>query len=352
MVQYIHPGESASEQAAFLSKCSGYSDRIKMKLRRQPMFEELSQDEIERTSEILGEIEPFRQRYFSNLIEVTSTKVIREVNHDQLHAASVSRRDLKQRSNMRFEQLLDVKMQLLLRASNQQRSWFRFLSSTPLHCALQVGEYVFEWNESSLVIPVDVSSAHDEPVLFSPIQERSEWFSSVQSDKRKIKDSISKNDYEMQIDLHFKWTEAKEQIILAFVDKVIQFNRYKTYHSRNCNSQSFVNEAMVALGIKTPPKLSSTIKEHVNELGRGMARRELKGISSHDSLDAAVNSHSPSLSKLEVEYLMAHYLLFHMDDFERRRQPDKKWECPFVTCKLSVLEEKLSTFCRSHVSVK
>ena len=214
---------------------------------------------------------------------------------------------------------------------------------------------MFEWSESFLIIPIDVSPAHDEPVLISPIQERSEWFAKVQSKKRRIQESISKDDYEMQIDLHFKWTEVKEQIILAFVDKVIQFNRYKNYHSQNCNSQSFVNEAMVALGIKTPPKLSSTIKEHVNELGklgRGMARRELKGISSHDSLDAAVNSHSPSLSKLEVEYLMAHYLLFHMDDFERRRQPDKKWECPFVTCKLSVLEEKLSTFCRSHVSVK
>jgi len=350
VVQYIHPGESATEHAAFLARCSGYSDRIKKKLCRLPMFTELNQDEIEQTSDVLGEVEPFRQRYFSNLIEVTSMKIIGEVEREQSRAGGASRKDFGKHSHMRFEQLLDVKMQLLLRASSQQRSWLRFLSSTPLHCALQVGDFVFEWNESSLIIPVDVSSAHDEPVLFSPIQERSEWFAKVQSDKRKIHESIVKNDYEMQIGLHFKWTEEKERVILSFIKKVIHYNRHNTYHGRTCNSQRFVNEAMGALGIKTPPKLSSTIKEHVNELSKKIARQDLKGISSHDDLDVTVNSNLSSLSKLDVEYLMAHYLLFHMDDYERRKQSDKKWECPFVNCKLSDLEGKLSKLSKSHMS--
>ena len=308
------------------------------------MFTDVTDAEIESVSETLGEKELFRQRYFSNLIETTSMRSIREVDHDQSCASRLSKCELRRRSNLRFERLLDVKMQLLLRASSQ-RTWWKMLGigSTPLYCALQVGDFVFEWNESNLVIPVDVSCTHDEPMLFSPVQDNSDWFAKIQSDKGTIRKSVEENDYEMQIRLHFKWTEEKEHVISAFIDKVIEFNRHRAYHPHTCNSQRFVSEAMRALGIRQPPKLSYTIKEHINELTKSTTL-SLKWVSSHADLDTAVVSCSDAISKEDVEFLMAHYLQFHMDSYERSKQPSQKWECPVIGCKLKDLEEKLKEF--------
>ena len=330
-----------------MSKCSGYSGRIKAKLHNHSNFVEATAAEITAMSELLGEREPFRDRYFKKF-DITCIKTVNEVSHDQSCAGSVSRSELRKRSNKRFERILNVDMRLLLRASSR-RTWWRFfggLGSTPLHCALQVGDFVFEWNESSLVIPVDVGCSADAPVLFSPVQEQSEWFAKVQSEREAIQESVVKNNYEMQIALYFKWTEEKEKILLNFIDKVVEFNRRREYHPHSCNSQFFVGEAMKALGISKPPNLSSTIKEHINDLAKSITQHSIKGISSHANLDTTVAAHLDKLSQVEIEYLMAHYLMFHMDSYECNKQP--KWECPVLQCRLTDLEEKLAKV--SHYS--
>lgn len=348
LLQFLDHSESVEDQKAFLAKCSGYSERVKEKLRHNPIFLDQPEEEIFRVSEILSEKERFRERYFSEFIDTTSGNLIFEASYDQSKSISLPGGELQRRSSLRFEKLFNIPMKLLLRASSRHTRRF-FRRNNPLHCALQVGDYVFQWTESSLVIPVDVSCLQAQPILLSPVHQQSEWFNQIHEEQGAVRQSVESNDYEMQIGLHFKWTERKDVLVSAFVDKIIEFNRDYVYHSQRCNSQRFVAEGMESLGIKNPPKLSSSIKQHISQLKRSTAL-STKRLSSHRDLDTVVAEElTADLSKEDTEYLMAHYLLFHMDSFERsKRSSEEKWTCPVPECLLQDLEEKLDSFSKTN----
>lgn len=326
-----------------LAKCSGYSDRIKSKLRRHSMFLDKPEAEITRVSEILSEKEKFREQYFSKCIDHTSVEIISELSRDQSKPGSFPEDELKRRSNLRFGKLFKVHMKVLLCASSKHTRRL-FSAATPLHCAIQVGDYVFEWNKSSLVVPVGVTCFQAEPVLLSPVHQQSEWFTQIHRERGTVRRSIETNDYEMQINLHFDWTRRKDLLLSAFISKILEYNRGYTYHHRDCNSKRFVEDSMKCLGIKDPPRLSDSIKQHISQLKRSTALSK-KRLSSHADLDTVVAEElQADLSKDDTEYLMAHYLLFHTDSFEQSEPSPHKWTCSVPECRLHDLEEKLDRF--------
>ena len=343
-VQLPNSKESVENQVAFLDKCSGYSKHVKGKLKRHSMFLDKSEAEITRMSEILAEKEMFREQYFSKFIDTTSIEIISEMSHDQSKLSSLSEGELQRQSSLRFEKLLNVHMKLVLRASSKPLQKFK-AGNFPLHFALQLGDYVFEWNEGNLVVPMDVSYLRTEPVLLSPVHQQSEWFTQVHSDRGTVRQSIETNNYEMQINLYFEWTQRKDLLVSTFISKIIEYNRCYTYHPRRCNGKRFVEESMRSLGINNPPKLNISIEQHISQLKRSIAL-STKCLTSHVDLDAVVaKALTADLSKNDIEYFMACYFFFHVYSFKRSEWSlNEKWTCSVPQCRLQDLERKMCFF--------
>ena len=342
-MQWLDPLESVEDQAAFMDSCCGYSARAKEKLRRHSLFLDKPEAEITRICEDLTEKEKFRVKYFSKFIDTTCKEVISEVIFDQTEYVSFTDNQFRRRSNWRFQKLFSVDMKLLfflgLGSPAHQVSDSARL---PLLCAIQVGDYVFEWNKSSLVLPVHVNSFHSKPVLFSPLHQLSDWFADICKERRTVQDCILTSDYSMQIKLYYKWTERKDALLFAFISKVIEFNRGCVYHPQKCNSHTFVEECMRSLGVKNPPRLSTSIRQHISQLktSKTLAKKRL---SSHQELDAVVTEEllAADLPQNEVEYFMAHYLMFHANSYESSEQSPDKWTCGVPECRLQLLEGML-----------
>lgn len=332
------------KQSKRLSEWSGYSKRVLSKLQSHPKYRHKNAESLlEETNDLSGR-EDFRRAYFSSYIDDMSTEIVLEASSE---SEDLSPHERRRRASERYDRLFNVDMNLIIHAPTIRESKTQ-AAKAPVVVALQVGEYVFEWNETSLVVPLEYKKVEKEPLLLSPVLPESAWYGVVdkvkENTRKSIDDTVEKGDYSMQIQFHFNLTQKKDELLYTFIDAVLHFNRHKYYSRRRCNNQHFLTAAMKSLGIRKPPKLSASIADHIRQLSPSKAIPR-KQISNHQELDAvALEVIDNDPSRADIEFLIAKYFLFHVTGWEGEgggSTCDAKWECSIPGCKQQHLTREL-----------
>lgn len=336
------------QQVSKISQYSGYSKKVLTKLKAHPKFQTQSDPKLQEMTDVLSERRMFGRRYFGAYLDEKTQDIFLETSSDSAQDNPMSQNELKRRASDRFDALFNFDMHLIIRATTNLKTP---AAKAPVAIGLQLGSYVFEWNEWSLVIPVESSQVESEPVLLSPVHPESKWFNIVEEDRESIGQSIRKTDYSMQIGLQYEIARKKDQLLYAFIDTVMLYNRDKEYGGWTCTNEHFLTDAMNSLGISQRPKLSKSIQKHIAQLkpSKKISRKQVRN---HEELDGVAASEvidvkEEGASRGDIEYLIAQYFLFHVSGWEGDRDrgessPANKWECSFPGCKLRLLEQTLA----------
>ena len=323
---------------------------MRLKLQAHPVYQGLDDAELSRKVETFSEKEPFREAYFSKYIDTLGARVVLDTSadHSKRLSKEVEEQERQRQASQRFDELFNLRLNLIIRTPSGRPSR-RSTSKSPILFSVQVGDYVFEWDETSLVVPMELEHFESKPILLSPVQMQSMWPEVISEEKQQVEEAIRKKDCTMQIDLHYRLTDKKDKLLFKFIDTVVEYNRSKTYHKRSCNNQTFLADAMKSLGIDQPGKFSSTIQDHIKSLkpSRDLARKQ---VNDHDQLNAiAAEAKADSTSKEDIEFLVSKYFLFHVRGWEQEEEHSSdRWQCPAEDCGLPRLEGMLER--RSSIS--
>ena len=288
--------------------------------------------------------------YFDHMLKGHAKHIIKEKLADgkltdlTLEEMSMAR----SRSEHRFAHLCDLPLKIILTPLNHggkiisKFAQLLEMQFGPLHAALQIGNVVLEWNDSSLIIPHYTSPT--DSLLQTDVQNQSKWGEVTSTYYGRVRKAIDELDYDKQIDLVFQFTAEKYHLFEALFDVIIRYNTQFYYNLIDRNCQHFVSDALNALGIDKPTEFTGGLRSYFQELKSGHASLEF---TSHAKLDEYVKEIEDtqeirSMPQHDLEFLLAQCLHFHLQ--QKSQLQDKnadfsKWTCEEPTCCMQQLEK-------------
>ena len=297
----------------------------------------------------------FVRDYFSNIVEHPASFAVDEnIEERELSLRTPIEISMAQdRGEHRLSQVCNFPLRLILTPISRVGIIAKTFSSLldmefgPLHVALQVGDVILEWNDSSLVIPH--FSEHDDPLLKADIQHLCGWVDFTNEHVPSMKEAAEKLDYPGQIDLIFRATAEKSRLINNLVKVIVNYNRYHHYNLINRNCQHFVSDALKALGVEKPVQFTGGLGDYFKALKSGCSKSVKIEYTTHAELDAYMRNLQAkgdlnAMPQGDLEFLLAMYFKFHLDN---RRQYMKdpialeNWKCTERLCLMKELESRI-----------
>lgn len=330
----------------------GYHARVKNKLKKLPEYAEKSEEDLDKMVTNLTEFEPFRDKYdcFPVTVEATSKGYALEAIADGagVEAQRLPHHIAKGKVEDRYENVCKLPVKLVLRIKPTEQAPVKIFDAQ-LDVALLIFDHIFEWNDSSLVIPKRVDLNTLPPVLMTPVLHKSEWSTYVSNQRSKVRAAVkSRSDklHKKEINLLFQLTTRKDGLISSIIKTVIDYNRNKQYHERTCNNQHFIEDVTRAMGVPKLPEIGESLGKQL-EQSRQLCIETLprSEFADHADLDDFVRYYceSDDLSQLhirDIEYLVGKYFHYHVRHWEQSHHPDQ-WTCQEEDCQLNNLEEQL-----------
>lgn len=211
----------------------------------------------------------------------------------------------------------------------------------PLHAALLVGDVVLEWDSSSLVIP-----HYDNE---DPIKQFDVTGSISRERETELQSAADSLDFNQQIILMFDASVCNRKMIDELIKVIMAYNRLYEYDfiSRNC--QTFVTEAMKAMGAKNPQPIAGRLDKYLSKL-----KKEKKNVpdmfQTHNDLDEYVNNSKSDgkfsqFTQYDKEFLLVFYFKFHLQTMEEHKGD----RCRVPTCMMHEVESSIeSPFILEH----
>lgn len=331
----------------------GYYTRVVTKLRNIPEYAEASEAEIDEAVGSLTECELFRTRYdcFPATVEETSKGYALEVIADRefVEAERLLHDAAKSKVEERYEKLSKLPVKLMLTVQPTELSHTGGIYNARLDALLLVWDHILEWNDGSLIIPRRVDLNKLPPTLLTPLLYGSGWstyISDKRSDVQTVVKSPSDKLHKKEIDLVFNLTSKKDNLIAAVIKTVVDYNRNRQFHERECNNHHFIQDVTSAMGVKKLPEIAENLGKQL-EQSRRLCTEILPKTEFVDHADlndfvreCRVNNTLSELHMNDVEYLVAKFFHFHVRNWEQSRNLDQ-WRCPVEDCQLKKLEEHL-----------
>ena len=295
--------------------------------------------------------------YFSALVDHPATMAIEEnLTEEKCEFTSTYEESRAQeRGEERFTKLYDLPLKLILTplcVGGRVISKFASLLEMqfgPLHAALQVGDVILEWNDSSLVVPH--FAEHDDQLMKTDVRHLTDWVSFTSSEVPRVREAIQSLDYRKQIELIYKVTAEKQRLIDNLVDVIVTYNRQFYYDIIRRNCQHFVMDALKVLGVTEPIKFTGGLGEYFKALKQGRSKALHAKFTNHIHLDDYVREKEQSgeiswLTKHDLEYLLAQYFRYHLEQKTRLQQDNKEvelseWGCEVKGCCMERLEKRI-----------
>ena len=290
--------------------------------------------------------------FFSEIIEQCAENVIDEKlsEEDPSLLTSMELGKAKERSEHRFAHLCDLPLKVVLTPlSHGGRIVSRFaklleMQFGPLHAALQVGNVILEWNDSSLVRPHFCD--FEDQLLQSDVQGLSQWAEFTSQQYGKVRAAVTSSDYQKQIELVYHVTAEKHRQIKALVDVIIKYNTTYYYNLFDRNCQHFVADALKALGVEKPTEFTGGLREYFKALKEGRSSSVYAKFANHAELDKYVKEKEDSgeiktMTQNDLEFLLAQCFRFHLE--QKSQLQDKNadlsnWVCTESSCCMDRLE--------------
>ena len=201
----------------------------------------------------------------------------------------------------------------------------------PFHVALQVGDIVVEWNNSSLIIPHRIDPTHH-PLMSKRIGEQPPA-TPVPDDMQTFRDTVN----EVLIT-----ADNKTYLIDQLCELIASYNKKQTYGIFTNNCQHFAADALSALGHeKEAADFRGKSEALANAVMKGGAKEDISNqleFNTHEELNNHVTTND-GLSFEDLELCQLHYLLFHVWS---TKCPEKdEWRCIESECKLGLVQDRL-----------
>lgn len=295
--------------------------------------------------------------YFSSLVEGPAAAAVEEnVSEGKCDFTTTCEVTMAQeRGEDRFTKLCDLPLKLILtpiRVRGRVVSKFASLLEMqfgPLHAALQVGDVILEWNDTSLVVPH--YAEHDDQLMKTDVRHLTDWVTFTGGEVPRVREAIRKLDYQTQIELVYHVTSEKQRLIDNLVDVIITYNRQYYYDIIRKNCQHFVADALKALGVNQPIEFTGGLGEYFKALKSGRSLVLHTRFTDHCHLDSYVrekreNGEMGDLTKNDLEYLLAQYFRYHLEQKTRMQRDSKEaelsgWSCAVKGCCMAMLEESI-----------
>ncbi len=330
-------------------KGPAYLKDVVEKLKLHPRYRDLTDEQYKERARQLTDKKEL-QAEFSHLMDeayegyARETKEESEACDDKMNSSEV--RYAITRAGVRHKEASKLPIKLLLRhvhhkpPSRLTRTFSVLFAMKygPLHAAIQVGDIIMEWNNCSLIIPEQME--YPQRIFETDLSNETEGARIAAKLQPKMNDAIREVKYNQQIDLKFDEMVGWQIMLENLKDLIVKYNRYYRYNlfSRNC--QTFVNDAMEAMGAKDihtkfTGKLHNYFKDIKAQKTIGLPTEFL----SHDKLDRYIISANISkLTQHDKEYLLCLYFQFHLRDIDDGGD-DK---CLEPNCQMSKLEAELN----------
>ena len=295
--------------------------------------------------------------YFSTLVDHPATMAIEEnLTEEKCEFTSTYEESRAQeRGEERFSKLCDLPLKLILTPlciGGHVISKFASLLEMqfgPLHAALQVGDVILEWNDSSLVVPH--FAEHNDQLMKTDVRHLTDWVNFTSGEVPRVREAIQMLDYRKQIELIYKVTAEKQRLIDNLVDVIITYNRQYYYDIIRRNCQHFVTDALRALDVTEPIEFTGGLGEYFRALKQGRSKALHAKFTHHVHLDNYVREKEQSgeisqLTKHDLEYLLAQYFRYHLEQKTRLQQDNKdaelsEWSCEVKGCSMERLEKRI-----------
>lgn len=308
------------------------------KLRGNRVYADQGGNELATLAKELTDEESIMNMYFSEIAyQPVAERVDENIQEREAEFVTSSEGDAsRKRSIWRVEDTAKLEVKLLLRRIDTQMPGFARTAAAllrmeygPLHTSLLINNAVLlEWNTGGLVEPerYDGTNQHY-PIMTSALHR----ISTV---------SLIKYDPKDEIDLMFEATKSKLEMLNALVRVISRYNGQYIYHAISRNCQTFVIDALKAMGCENPPTFQGNLHEYFENLKAGDCQPQFNG---HQALDHYVreNVTDPQvegrLSSQEKEYLLGQYFLYHIPGMTESENPEE-WRCPERNCQMENLE--------------
>ena len=329
----------------------GFHARVMRKLRSMPQYTQTSEKELDNLLTSLTEFEAFRERFdcFPVTVEETSKGYTLDAAADKewIEAERLPHDAARSKVKERYESVCKLPVKLVLRVKPTEQPAHGGVFDAQLDAALLIWDHIFEWNSSGLVIPERVDFKTLPPVIMTSVLHGSKWSAYVTSQRSSMQRAAKSHPDEVhkkEVNLLFKLTTKKDDVMSAVIRTVLKYNRYKEYHETNCNNDCFIRDVTNAMGIKNLPEIGESLGDML-ERSRRVCRDTLPRVEmfvDHAALDNFIreNNNLSQLTIRDVEYLIGKYFQFHLRNWELSHHPDQ-WTCQEQYCQLKYLEKQL-----------
>ena len=295
--------------------------------------------------------------YFSGLVEHSAAAAVEEnLSEGQCDfATSYEETMAQERGENRFTKLCDLPLKLILTplcVRGPVVSRFASLLEMqfgPLHAALQVGDVILEWNDTSLVVPH--FAEHDDQLMKTDVRHLTDWVTFTSGEVPRVREAIRTLDYQKQIELIYRVSAEKQRLIDNLVDVIVTYNRQCYYDLIRRNCQHFVTDALRALGVNKPIEFTGGLGEYYQALKRGRSSALHAKFAGHSHLDRYVrekeeNGEMRALTKDDLEYLLAMYFRYHLEQKTELQRDNQEaelsgWSCNIKGCYMAKLEKQI-----------
>ncbi len=198
------------------------------------------------------------------------------------------------------------------------------------HISLTVGDVVLEWGKESLVVPHPEFEPKN-PSIKSDTRDISTVCSGT-AEAEASEDSLLP--IEKEVDHMLYCSSEKKQIFVRLAEVISLYNVHHYYDTRRRNCQTFVKDALSALGITDKVAVTLEESEDLRQLRTKKSKNIPDSFAKHEDLDIFLwNKSSRCISELDrdsLEFLQLIYLQFHGDK-----------DCHLPDCRLFMVEEAL-----------
>lgn len=255
------------------------------------------------------------------------------------------------RSEHRFANVCHLPLKLILIPLKRARGLANTFASLlemqfgPLHAALQVGNVVLEWNDSSLVRPH--LCKYEDQVMEVDMQRHSKWVQYTNQHQSEIQRAANELDFTEQIELVYMVTSKKKQLIDALIEVITRYNKLYYYHLINRNCQHFVSDALKALEVEQPTAFTGGLKRYFDKLVKGRTPMIPERFKTHQDLDAYImqiqrKNLIAKIPQQDLEFLLTLYFRFHLESKKllgKNPQALEEWKCQEENCQMNALEQ-------------
>ena len=293
------------------------------------------------------------ENFFSGIIydaaESAVYEILDESNADLCTSLEFS--EAAKRGEHRFAHVCSLPLKLLLTPLKRGRRVANTFTSLlemqygPLHVALQVGNVILEWNDSSLVTPY--LCAYEDEKMRLDMQPLSEWVEYTDTHHSKLKEAADKRDFPEQIELIYTVASEKAGLIDRLIDVIVKYNKHYYYNLFDRNCQHFVSDALTALGVDKPIELAGGLKDYYKKIVQGRTPSVQEKFKTHSELDNYVQqlkrgNRVAHIPQHDLEFILALYFRFHLESKSELRDDStalREWKCEVKGCCFEDIEK-------------